>query len=63
VAAYVDAIPRLTASKLRQTAAAINTDEAEHISVLLAALGEQPVPELLSISPVHDGYREGCGVA
>ena len=45
VAAYVDAIPKLSEPKLRQTAAAINTNEAEHISVLLGALGKPPVPD------------------
>ena len=45
VAAYVDAIPKLSDPKLRQTAAAINTNEAEHISVLLGALGKPPVPD------------------
>jgi rubrerythrin len=45
VAAYVGAIPRLSDPKLRQTAAAINTNEAEHISVLLGALGRPQVPD------------------
>jgi rubrerythrin len=45
VAAYVEAIPKLSDPKLRQTAAAINTNEAEHISVLLGALGKPPVPD------------------
>lgn len=44
VAAYVDAIPKLSDPSLRATAAAIVTNEAEHISVLLAALGKPPVP-------------------
>lgn len=44
IAAYVDAIPKLTDGKLRQTAAAINTNEAEHVSVLLDTLGKEPVP-------------------
>jgi len=43
VAAYIDAIPKLTTPKLRGTAAAIVTNEAEHISVLLGALGEDPI--------------------
>jgi hypothetical protein len=41
----VDAVPKLSDPKLRQTAAAINTNEAEHISVLLGALGKPPVPD------------------
>jgi bacterioferritin (cytochrome b1) len=44
VAAYLDAIPKLTEPKLRQTLASILTDEAEHISVLRTALGLSPVP-------------------
>ena len=38
VEAYLDAIPRLSSADLRQTAAAIVSNEAEHISVLLGAL-------------------------
>jgi rubrerythrin len=45
VAAYVGAIPQLSDPRLRQTAAAINTNEAEHISVLLGALGRPQVPD------------------
>jgi rubrerythrin len=45
VAAYGDAIPKLSDRRLRQTAAAINTNEAEHISVLLGALGRPQVPD------------------
>jgi rubrerythrin len=44
VAAYVDAIPKLGDSKLRATAAAIATTEAEHIAVLRSALGHPAVP-------------------
>lgn len=44
VAAYVDAIPKLSDPNLRATAAAIVTNEAEHITVLLSALGKPPVP-------------------
>lgn len=43
VAAYIDAIPKLTDGKLRGTAAAIVTNEAEHITVLLGALGNDPI--------------------
>jgi rubrerythrin len=38
VAAYIGAIPKLSSPELRQSAAAIETNEAEHISVLLGAL-------------------------
>lgn len=44
VAAYVDAIPKLRDPKLRATAAAIATTEAEHIAVLRKALGHRAVP-------------------
>ena len=45
VAAYIEALPKLTHPQLRATAAAILTIEAEHISTLLAAMGEDRVPE------------------
>ncbi len=45
VAAYIDAQPKLSTGELRGTAAAIGTNEAEHISVLLAALRQPPVPD------------------
>ena len=45
VAAYIDAQPKLSTGELRGTAAAIGTNEAEHISVLLAALKQPPVPD------------------
>jgi rubrerythrin len=45
VAAYIDAQAKLTTSELRGTASAIGTNEAEHISVLLGALGRPPVPD------------------
>jgi rubrerythrin len=44
VAAYIDALPKLTKGDLRATAASILTTEAEHISVLRDALGLPPVP-------------------
>ncbi|MCW3065580.1 MAG: hypothetical protein JWN32_2752 [Solirubrobacterales bacterium] len=44
VTAYLDAIPKLTDPKLRQTVASILTDEAEHLSVLRERLGLPPVP-------------------
>ena len=45
VAAYIDALPKLSSGDLRGTAAAILTNEAEHISVLLGALDMPQVPE------------------
>jgi rubrerythrin len=45
VAAYVDAIPKLSDPNLRKTAAAINTNEAQHISVLLGVLKRPQVPD------------------
>jgi rubrerythrin len=45
IAAYIDALPKLGKGDLRATAAAIVANEAEHIAVLLGALGEQQVPD------------------
>lgn len=42
IAAYIDAIPKLSDGKLRQTAAAITTNEAEHVTFLLQGLGQAP---------------------
>jgi rubrerythrin len=42
VAAYLDMLPRLHTKELRRSAAAILTNEAEHIAVIEAALGEEP---------------------
>lgn len=44
VAAYIDALPKLTSTELRGTIAAILTTEAEHISVLRETLGLVPAP-------------------
>jgi rubrerythrin len=44
IAAYIDALPKLSQDDLRATAASIITNEAEHLSVLLDALGRDPVP-------------------
>jgi rubrerythrin len=44
IAAYIDALPKLTRGDLRATAASIITNEAEHVAVLLEALGEDPAP-------------------
>jgi rubrerythrin len=44
IAAYLDALPKLSSPDLRATAAAIVTTEAEHVSVILGALGRPPVP-------------------
>lgn len=45
VAAYIDAQAKLSSGELRGTAAAIGTNEAEHITALLEALGRPPVPD------------------
>ncbi len=45
IAAYIDALPKLGKGDLRATAAAIVSNEAEHIAVLLGALGKQQVPD------------------
>ncbi|MBA3328001.1 MAG: ferritin-like domain-containing protein [Solirubrobacterales bacterium] len=45
VAAYIDALPKLSSGELRGTAAAIVTNEAEHIAVLLGALDRPQVPD------------------
>ena len=44
VKAYTNALPRLRSADLRATAAAIATNEAEHIAVLLGALGMDQTP-------------------
>jgi rubrerythrin len=44
IAAYIDALPKLGKGDLRATAAAIVSNEAEHVAVLLGALDEEQVP-------------------
>jgi rubrerythrin len=44
IAAYIDALPKLGKGDLRATASAIVANEAEHVAVLLGALGEQQAP-------------------
>ena len=44
IAAYIDALPKFSDKDLRATIASIVTNEAEHVSVLLEALGREPVP-------------------
>ena len=44
IAAYIDALPKLSEQELRSMSASIITSEAEHVSVLLDALGREPVP-------------------
>lgn len=53
VAAYIDALPKFQDPKLRGTAAAIVTNEAEHISVLLGAQGKS------SLEQVPDAFVTG----
>ena len=45
IAAYIDAIPKLSDGSLRGTVAAIVTDEAEHVAILLEALGNPPIAQ------------------
>ncbi|HEV7808192.1 MAG TPA: DUF4439 domain-containing protein [Solirubrobacteraceae bacterium] len=45
IAAYIDALPKLGKGDLRATAAAIVANEAEHVAVLLGALGDEQVPD------------------
>lgn len=45
IAAYIDALPKLSQRELRATAAGIITTEAEHLAVLLDALGRDPAPD------------------
>ena len=45
IAAYIDALPKLSQGRLRALAASIVTVEAEHLVVLRAALGEPPLGE------------------
>jgi rubrerythrin len=47
IAAYIDAIPMLSTPDLRATAASIVTDDAEHLALLDAALGRDPLPSAL----------------
>jgi rubrerythrin len=44
IAAYIDSLPKLTERRLRGTAAAIMTTEAEHLSVIRRALGASQAP-------------------
>jgi rubrerythrin len=45
VAAYMDAIPKLSSGALRATAVQLATNEAEHIAVLLGVLGRPQTPD------------------
>jgi bacterioferritin (cytochrome b1) len=53
VAAYIDAIPKLSDPALRATAAAIMTNEAEHMAVLLGGLHRPPVPEAFVVGDLQ----------
>jgi bacterioferritin (cytochrome b1) len=52
IAAYIDALPKLSQGDLRATAAGIITNEAEHIALLLDAMGRNPVPAAFVIGKV-----------
>lgn len=45
IAAYIDALPKLSDPDLRATAASIATAEAEHVALLRIALGQSPLRE------------------
>ena len=47
IAAYIDALPKLSQGDLRATIAGIITNEAEHLAVLLDTLGRDPVADAL----------------
>jgi hypothetical protein len=44
IAAYLDAVQRLSPGRIRAAAGSILADDAQHVSILRAALGDQPVP-------------------
>ncbi len=52
IAAYIDALPKLGEGALRATAASIIANEAEHIAVLLGALGLEQVPDAFVVGKV-----------
>ena len=52
IAAYIDALPKLGEGDLRATAAAIVANEAEHVAVLLGALGMEQVPDAFVVGKV-----------
>jgi len=52
IAAYIDLLPKLGTGDLRATAAAILSNEAEHVAVLLGALGEEQVPDAFVVGRV-----------
>ncbi|MEY2515877.1 MAG: hypothetical protein QOJ89_3235 [bacterium] len=52
IAAYIDALPKLGKGDLRATAAAIISNEAEHVAVLHGVLGEEQVPDAFVVGRV-----------
>lgn len=46
---YLDSGSRMTDPRMRQTAAAIATVQAEHLSILLVALGRPPLSDALAV--------------
>ena len=44
IAAYVDAIPRLSPGRVRAALASILANDAQHISILRSVLGRPPAP-------------------
>jgi hypothetical protein len=47
VAAYLDAIPRVSPGEVRASLAAVMGNDAQHLSVVRVALGRPPVPSAL----------------
>jgi rubrerythrin len=47
IAAYLDAIPKVSPGSVRTRLASILTNEAQHVAVVRLALGTQPVPGAL----------------
>ena len=52
IAAYIDLLPKLGQGELRATVAAIVSNDAQHVAVLRAELGEEPVPAALVLGRV-----------
>jgi rubrerythrin len=52
IAAYIDALPKLSQGELRALAGAVLTVEAEHLAVLMGALGEPQLPTAFVVGRV-----------
>lgn len=49
IAAYIDALPKLSSGDLRATVASVVTDEAEHLAVIMGLLGKPQVPTAFAV--------------